>query len=180
MGVPFGFSVGDIIAGIGVIKNSIEAFSDTRGATKDHKHLSNTLSRLSESLELIREIEVDPIQDVRQREVIRRAVGQCQTCIEDFVCSIAKYKIIQPSLQPAVWKSRVKTAAKKVQWALCKKEDIAKFRSELGLQYENINVLLATLQMYVFPGICVFSLLIRKDTTSDEKLLCKKLIETRM
>jgi hypothetical protein len=163
-----------------VIKTSIEAFSDTRGATKDHKQLSDILIRLSESLELIRGIETDPIQDARQREVIRRDVGQCQTCIEDFVCSIAKYKIIQPGLQPTVWKSRVKTAAKKVQWALCKKEDIAKFRSELGLQYENINALLATLQMYNVPSVCVFSLLIRKGTTIDEKLLYKKLIETRM
>jgi hypothetical protein len=67
MGVPFGFSVGDIIAGIGMIMTSIEAFSDTRGATKDHKQLSDILTRLSESLELIRGIEVDPIQDARQR-----------------------------------------------------------------------------------------------------------------
>lgn len=156
MGVPFGFSVGDIIAGIGVIKTSIEAFSDTRGATKDHKQLSDTLTRLSESLELIQGIKVDPIQDARQREAIKRAVGLCQTCIEDFICSIAKYKIIQPGLQPTIWKSRVKTAAKKVQWALCKKEDIAKFRSELVLQYGYINVLLATLRMYDFPSICVF------------------------
>jgi hypothetical protein len=43
-----------------------------------------------------------------------------------------------------------------VQWALCKKEDIAKFRSELVLQYGYINVLLATLRMYDFPSICVF------------------------
>jgi hypothetical protein len=147
MGVPFGVSVGDIIAGIGVIKTSVEAFSSTRGATKDHKQLLDTLARLSESLELIQGIEVDPIQDARRREAIGRAIGQVQTCIEDFVCSIAKYKIIQPGLQSNIWKSRVKTAAKKVKWALFKKEDIAKFRSQLGLQYENINVLLATLQM---------------------------------
>lgn len=145
MGVPFGFSVGDIIAGIGVIKTSIEAFSDTRGARKDHKQLLDTLTRLLESLEHIQGIEVDPIQDARQREDIRRAVGQCQTCIEDFVCSIAKYKIIQPGLQPTVWRSRVKTAIKKMQWALCKKEDIAKLKSELGLQYINIIAQLATL-----------------------------------
>ena len=51
MGVPFEFPVSDIIAGIGVIKASIEAFSHTRGATKD-----------------------DPIQDAGQIEVIWRTV----------------------------------------------------------------------------------------------------------
>ena len=70
MGVPFGFSVGDIIAGIGVIKTSIEAFSDTRGARKDHKQVLDTLTSLSESLELIRGTEADPIQDAREQEVI--------------------------------------------------------------------------------------------------------------
>ena len=45
MGVPFEFPVSDIIAGIGVIKAFIEAFSHTRGATKDHKLLSDAFGR---------------------------------------------------------------------------------------------------------------------------------------
>ena len=134
MAVGFGFSLGDILAGIGAIKTSISAFSDTRGATKDHKLLCDTLERLNETLELIREIEVDPLHDARQREAIQKAVEQCQSCINDFLYTIAKYKIVQPGIQPAIWKLRVKAGVKKVQWALCTKEDIVKFRGYMQLQ----------------------------------------------
>ena len=147
MAVGFGFSVGDILAGIGAIKASINAFSATRGATKDHKLLCDTLNGLSESLEVIREIEVDPLHDARQREAIRRAVEQCQSCIDGFLCTIAKYKIVQPGIQPAVWTSRVKTAVRKVQWALCTKEDISRFRGDIQLQFDAVSVLLVSLQV---------------------------------
>lgn len=146
MVVPFGFSVGDIIAGIGVIKDSVQAFSDTRGATKDHKLLCDTLTRLCASLKAVRDLGIDPVHDVRQQEAIRQDVDQCQSCIDDFVCRIAKYKIIQPSTQPLSWESRVKVAAKKIQWALLKQDDLSKFKTDVQLQFDSITVLLISLQ----------------------------------
>jgi hypothetical protein len=147
MAAPFGFSVGDIIAGIGVIKNSIQAFSDTRGATKDHKLLCDTLTRLCASLEAVRGVDIDPVHDVRQMEAIRQAVDQCQMCIDDFVCRITKYKIIQPSIQPLSWESRVKAAAKKIQWALLKQGDLSKFKTDIQFQSDCISVLLLSFQV---------------------------------
>ncbi|OBT45081.1 hypothetical protein VE00_05174 [Pseudogymnoascus sp. WSF 3629] len=148
MAVPFGFSVGDIIAGIGVIKNSIQAFSDTRGATKDHKLLCDTLTRLCASLEAVRGLDIDPVHDVRQMEAIRQAVDQCQMCIDDFVCRITKYKIIQPSIQLLSWESRVKAAAKKIQWALLKQGDLSKFKTDIQFQFDCISVLLLSFQVH--------------------------------
>ena len=40
MGVPFGFSVGDLIAGIGLIRTAISAFSDTRGAAQEYEQVT--------------------------------------------------------------------------------------------------------------------------------------------
>ncbi|KFX91475.1 hypothetical protein V490_05878 [Pseudogymnoascus sp. VKM F-3557] len=148
MVVPFGFSVGDVIAGIGVIKKSIEAFSDTRGATKDHKLLSDTLTRLCVSLETVRELHIDDGHDAPQREPIRQAVEQCQKCIDDLLCKIEKYKIIQPSTQPLSWESRVKVAARKIQWALLKQDDLSKFRTDVQLQFDAINILLQSFQVH--------------------------------
>ncbi|OBT55268.1 hypothetical protein VE04_05188 [Pseudogymnoascus sp. 24MN13] len=148
MVVPFGFSVGDIIAGIGVIKNSIEAFSDTRGATKDHKLLCDTLTGLCASLEAVRGLDIDHVHDARQIEATRQAVDQCQMCIDDFVCRITKYKIIQPSIQPLSWESRVKAAAKKIQWALLKQGDLSKFKTDVELQFNCISVLLLSFQVH--------------------------------
>jgi hypothetical protein len=147
MAVPFGFSVGDVIAGIGVIKKSIEAFSDTRGATKDHRLLSDTLTRLCAALETVRGLDIDDVQDARQREPIRQAVEQCQRCIDDFVSKIAKYKIIQSGIQPLSWESRVKVAARKIQWALMKQDDLSKFKKDVQLHFDAINILLQSFQV---------------------------------
>jgi hypothetical protein len=147
MAVPFGFSVGDIIAGIGVIKNSIRALNDTQGATKDHKSLSDTLTRLCETLEAVRDLDIDPEHNVRQREAIRQAVDQCQRCIDDLICKIAKYNIIQPGMQHMTWESSVKAAAKKIQWALLKQDDLSKFKTDIQLQFDAITVLLLSFQV---------------------------------
>lgn len=95
MAVPFGFSVGDLIAGMGLIKSSIEAFSSTRGATKEHKLLSKTLSRLCDVLEEVRAVETDLVHDARQREALRQAVINCQGCVDDFLERMTKYKCLQ-------------------------------------------------------------------------------------
>lgn len=147
MGVPFGFSVGDIIAGIGAIKVSIEAFSNTRGASKEYTLLSDKLTRLCESLELVRAIEVDPIHDAAQREAVRQAIKQCQTCIDDFLDRIVKFKGIQPSTQPRSWSEKLHGAARKIQWALCKQDDIRKFGADIQLRLEAISMLLVVFQM---------------------------------
>jgi hypothetical protein len=53
MGMPFGFSVGDLIAGIGLVRSVISAFSDTRGAAQEYEQLVNTLDILSRSLDIL-------------------------------------------------------------------------------------------------------------------------------
>jgi hypothetical protein len=147
MGTPLGFSIGDIIVGIGVIKTSIGVFSSTRRATNNHKLLSTTLTQLYESSGAVRVIDIDRVHDAQQREALRQAVQHCQTCIDRFVERIAKYKVIQPSTQLNVWNDNFKKAARKIQWALCEEADISKFQGDIQLQLDAINILLVSLQM---------------------------------
>jgi hypothetical protein len=51
MPVPFGFSVGDFIAGIKLLKNAVDSLSDARGATVDYSELRKTLDSLDKALD---------------------------------------------------------------------------------------------------------------------------------
>jgi hypothetical protein len=51
MPVPFGFSAGDFIAGIKLLKDAFKALSDTRGATENYSKLIETLDSLEKILD---------------------------------------------------------------------------------------------------------------------------------
>jgi hypothetical protein len=73
-----------------------------------------------------------------------RAAAQCQRTIDAFWGKVTKY-------QPAIWGTRSNTQVKvswmKIKWALCKKEDVAKFKADLVGHTESIQLLVATVQM---------------------------------
>jgi hypothetical protein len=150
MSVPFGFSVGDIIAGIGVLKTSIGAFSDTRGAANEYERHSTSLDSLSGSLEALRKIPVDPAHDSQQHAAIIRSVGQCQQFVDEFLSRINIYDLLKAEGVPRSWAQKLKAAAKKVQWALYQKDEITKFRNEVQQQVDTIGLLVSALEVWVY------------------------------
>ena len=142
MAVGFGFSVGDLLAGIRVFKDSIEAFNDTKGATADFAALVGEISTLQDGLEAIEELQAENNFSSKQFAAIDRAISACQKSIDEFLVSIAKY---QPHLhsQTSGWQS----SYRKVKWALCKKEDVAHFRAHVARHASAINMLLVTFQI---------------------------------
>jgi hypothetical protein len=78
---------------------------------------------------------------------LRQAAAQCRRTIDGFLKKIEKY---QPSLSGNSEGHRVRDAWMKVKWALCKKEDVAKFKADLVGHTESIQLLLMTVQMYLF------------------------------
>jgi hypothetical protein len=147
MSVPFGFSVGDLIAGIGVIKTSIGAFSDTRGAANEYDRLSTTLDSLSGSLAALHKIPLDSAHDIRQHTAIIQSVEQCQQCVNEFLLRVTKYDLLKQNGPPRPWAEKVRVAMKKVQWVLCLKGEIARFRDEVQQQVDTIGLLVAALQV---------------------------------
>ena len=141
MAVPFGFSIGDFIAGINVIVTAVNAFQEGHGATAEHAALLNELTNLEGGLTAIDDLDIDESQH-RQCKAIEHAVKDCQDCINNFVRSIAKY---QPWLCPGAknWRANLR----KMQWALCKKDDIRNLRDQLEHRSSSINMLLMTLQI---------------------------------
>jgi hypothetical protein len=146
MTVPFGFSVGDVIAGIGVLKTAITAFHRTHGASKDYQRLSSALSALLESLNTVGGIPVDPLQDAQQQAAIAGVVHRCQESINSFLERTSKFEVLKSGELSNGWAVKVSMAVKKIQWAVWEKGNIAKFTEDMHLQIAEIGLLVATLQ----------------------------------
>ena len=143
MGVPFGFSVGDLIAGIGVIQASIQAVQDSKGAAASYEALDSELRSLEYSPVGINELKIHPAGTGLYLD-IDSAVQRCHQCIDTFNVGKAKYR---PFLQRHKNRQQGPIAViRKIQWALCKKEDIREFRAQLGMHSSAIKMLLIRLQ----------------------------------
>ena len=141
MAVGFGFSIGDLFAGLRVIKDSIEAVHDTKGSPADYASLIKEIVSLQDGLEAVEEIQSECDLSEKQNIVLQRAVYACQASIDGFLSSISQY---QPHLNARAF--GVKSNYRKIKWALCKKDDVLKFRSQLGRHAAAINMLLLTFQ----------------------------------
>ncbi|MCJ1226930.1 hypothetical protein MMC12_003585 [Toensbergia leucococca] len=141
MVAPFGFSFGDFIACINVLISSINAVQDSKGASVQYHSLTEELRSLEAALSAIHDLHLDQTA-ANQYSPIQEAVDRCQVCIESFLNDISKY---QPWLQPGVrgWTANIR----KIQWAVCKKEDVARFQQRLERHSSSINMLLMTMQV---------------------------------
>ena len=141
MAVGFGFSIGDLFSALRLIKDSVEAVHDTKGSTADYRSLTNEIISLQDGLEAIEELQSQHALSKRQNAAMDRAVNSCQESIDEFLLSISKY---QPYLSGSA--SGLQSNYRKIKWALCRKDDVAKFRSQLGRHASSINMLLITFQ----------------------------------
>jgi hypothetical protein len=143
MSVGFGFSIGDFIAALQLVGTVIDALRDSGDSSAEYRSLIGQLYTLESALLRVKRLELDGSQHA---EVItlRQAAAQCQRTIDVFWEKIKKY---QPSLRSGGTGSRVKDGWRKVKWAMCKKEDIVKFRTELMAHTEGIEMILTTVQM---------------------------------
>ena len=141
MAVGFGFSMGDLFAALKIIKDSFEAVNDKKGAAADYANLTSEIGSLWDGLEAVEEIQSDPDLSEKQIAAIKRAVSACYESLESFLVSISDY---QPHL--ATSSSGFASNYRKIRWALCKKDDVAKFRAQLGRHISSINMLLITFQ----------------------------------
>lgn len=141
MSVGFGFSAGDLVAGLKIIKDSIEAVKDTKGASADYAALITEIGCLQDGFEAISDLRLGAQGSPKQRLAIERAIEACKKCVDDFMLSISKY---QPHLHAQA--TGAVSSFRKIRWALCKKEDIALFRSKLERHTSSINMLLLSFQ----------------------------------
>jgi hypothetical protein len=140
MAIPFGFSVGDFISGIGALVTTIKAVRDAGGSATQYQAIVSELETLSAGLFSIQSLDHEQRTNEEYRAVCE-AAASCEDCIKSFVSRIAKY---QPWLKPGTegWKA----AVHKIQWAFCNKKDVVEFRHQITLQTSTISLKILVLQ----------------------------------
>jgi|ERR1700733_10622524 hypothetical protein len=143
MAAPFGFSAGDFIAAIGLIRDVTRALRDSGGASEECRELIYELHGLETALLEVKALDLE-VDQRAQRVALRHAATQCQNTVDNFLGGLRKY---QACLTNGYGSSRWKTALRKIQWQLCKKEDLVKFRAEIGFHAQSIQMLMLSMQV---------------------------------
>lgn len=147
MAVPFGFSFGDFVSGLHLLKNIIGAIQETNGARADYRALFTEIDSLQAALTTIEKLEISSLS-ARDYQAIDGAVLECRRCLDGFLRRISKYKAL---LHDGARASGFKPRLRQIQWALSEKENVARFRTQLERHSSAINMLLLTCQMYDTP-----------------------------
>lgn len=129
--MSFGWSVGDLIAGIGVLIQVFEALDDSKGAKISYAELIRELSSFQSALDGIEKSGLSTGQaslPTSTQPLIEEAVQKCQGCIDTFVSRIKKFKGMDKD-HGAKWSLEAfKKNVRVVEWAMCKKGEIDDFR----------------------------------------------------
>lgn len=146
MPLGFGFSAGDFIAALKLVGTIIDALRDSGEAGAAYRELVRELYSLETALLQVKRLDGE---EIPQAQIIslRQVAAECQSTIDDFGKKIQKY---QPHLSSSHSSTSVKGAWMKIRWALCKKDDLAKFKACLSGHTESINMLLLAIEMCVY------------------------------
>jgi len=153
MTVPFGFSVGDFVAGIGLVRDVIEALQASSSSTARYQGLMSELFALERALLEVKKLGLGDNQATQPERleiealhgVLRLIVTQCQDTINKLLEKIKKY---EGHLSANGSGSKLKDALRKVQWALLTDKDLEESRAEIRGHSNSITMLLTLTQLY--------------------------------
>jgi hypothetical protein len=142
MPVSFGFSVGDFLSAIELVETVIDALSSTDSSV-EFRELISQLRSLETALLQVKRLELDESQ-YAEVVALRQAAGMCQRTVAGFWRKIVRD---QPSLAAETSNFGTRDSWMKINWAICKREDVARFKADLVAHRESIQLLLTTVQM---------------------------------
>jgi Fungal N-terminal domain of STAND proteins len=143
MSVGFGFSVGDFLAALELVGTVIDALRESSHARDAFRSLIDELYTLQTALLYVKRL--DPGNGNRVEKIaLFNTATQCQLTIDSFYRRIQKY---QPHLQQDGTGSRIKDGWAKIKWAVCKKDDLDTFRTEIRGHTTSLQVLMLSIQM---------------------------------
>jgi hypothetical protein len=137
----FGFSVGDFISGIVLVRNIFEALQDSRGASAEFRETIQQLYSLERSLLAVKHLQVDDSLRTLKDE-LDRMLRAFQDTLSGFLTKIYKY---HPTLRLDAWSFTA--ALRKVQWSLFKKDEVYRFRAQISGHMSYITTMILTIQL---------------------------------
>ena len=152
MTVPFGFSIGDFVAGIGLVRDVIEALRTSSSSTARYQGLMSELCTLERTLLEVKKLGLGDKQATRPERLdidalhgaLRLAAVQCQGTISKLVRKVQKY---EGHLSKNGSGSKWKDALRKVQWALLTDKDLEECKAEIRGHSTSITMLLTLTQL---------------------------------
>lgn len=132
--VGFGFSDGDFISGVGIVRKLIRALNDTVGSRASYQQLISELLDLDQALNQASSLQVNSAL-AQQSLALQETAGKCKTSIGTFMNNNAKF---EKSLGPQPSASALESVWNKLQWALCKDSAISELRRDCSL-YSNVE-----------------------------------------
>ncbi|KAF8867191.1 hypothetical protein BDZ45DRAFT_609401, partial [Acephala macrosclerotiorum] len=143
MSVGFGFSVGDFIAAIELVGTVIDSLRSSGEAAAEYRELVSQLFSLETALIQVKNLEFEEVQ-YAEVVALRQAAAQCQRTIDGFW---EKVKKCNPAMGNSSLGSSMKGRWEKIKWAVCKKDDVARFKADLVGHTESIQLLLTAVQI---------------------------------
>ncbi|KAK3171396.1 hypothetical protein OEA41_003480 [Lepraria neglecta] len=113
----------------------------THGDEVGYEELDRELKNLNKGLECIQGLSLDEDQPA-QALAVNEALNDCRLCMETFLQRIGNFSSLGTKAATAWPLPAFRENLRKVQWALLKKADIAKFRAEIQLHADALDMLL--------------------------------------
>jgi len=134
--MSFGFSVGDCLTAVLIIKDIVVSLSDSRGSAPEYQELAKELSNLERALNVIKALPDDENQ-YPTLDTIKQTATDCQSVLDSYATRLLKY---QKSLGTGQSDGVIKDAAKKIRWNLSMKHDIQSMREYVAQHVATLNL----------------------------------------
>lgn len=140
MVVPFGCSVGDVIAVSKLIKDIVTRLRNSSSSAAEYQGLLSVLNSLTETLDRLHELRDLGGEAAVTLDSIKSAAISCRTILEKFRAKIRKYDSALGGGPPA---KTLPTMARKIQFQFDVKDECQELQNYLTLHLSNINTMLA-------------------------------------
>lgn len=151
MPVTFG-SVGDIIAICLLVKDLVAALDESRGSAANYKEVRLELVSLERALLEVEVLSRSHGSTTKLNALYatsRKAALDCRQPVEAFLARIKRY---DTSFGDGASRNIIRNAAMKIQWQVSQKDEVTRFRAQIGAHSSSINMILATLNVYVIAS----------------------------
>jgi hypothetical protein len=136
----FGFSVGDFVAAIHLVKKISVALKDSGGAADEYRSLHTELQQLQLVLEQLRDLPTSSTNSLNHYNAVRGMAYEVQVPLKAFVTKMkAYYERLGPSADITEWRS----SKQKIQFAISMKNDVREMRAAITMKIVSVSLLLA-------------------------------------
>ncbi|KAI0465965.1 hypothetical protein F4859DRAFT_499353 [Xylaria cf. heliscus] len=139
--MSFGFSVGDFVAALQLVRQVVTALQESGGSGAEYRELIAELYGLERALLAVKQLgpELERDQQVEYL-ALNHVATLCQQTIDAFYKKIERY---HRPFRNGHQGSSIQEILMKIQWSLCRKDDLLGFKADVSAHAQSIQILLS-------------------------------------